>query len=64
MEFPNIRAELARNGKSAKELAHILGVTPATFSNWMNGKTKPDIMQARAMADALGVTMDYLFATD
>lgn len=62
MAFPNIKAELARKGMTAKELARIVDVSEATFSSWMHGKTRPDIEQARVMAGTLGVTMDYLFA--
>lgn len=61
MAYPNIKAELARAGMTADELAQTVGVSSNTMSNWMVGKTKPDIEQAKAIADKLGFTIDYLF---
>lgn len=63
MQYPNLKAELARNGMTAQELAEKVGVTGTTMSLWMNGERFPRLPEAKAMAKLLNSTMDYLFET-
>lgn len=62
MIFPNLRAEMARQGKTQNDIAELLGKTKQTVSMWMLGKTEPRISEARRIAEWLGQSMDYLFA--
>lgn len=64
MGYRNLRAELARNGIKNKELAELFGITPASASNLMNGKTQFSIKRAKMLADMLNCDMAYLFAED
>lgn len=61
MKYPNIKAELARKGLSAQDLAEKIGVTSTTFSFWMNGRSEPSISKAIAIAEILGCDVLYLF---
>lgn len=45
---------------SQLELANRLGVTPGTVSNWERGLFEPRARQLRALAEALGVTMETI----
>lgn len=64
MVIANIRAELARKGMSIQELAERVGVTTATMSKWLNGRTVPTIDQAVAIAQELDSSLDYLFSKE
>lgn len=37
--YPNLRAEMARNGESAEDLAKLLNVASLTVYNKLNGNT-------------------------
>ena len=37
--YPNLEAEMARNGITQKDIANLLGKTPETVCNWMNGRS-------------------------
>lgn len=45
---------------SQVDLAKILGVTKQSVSNWENDNIQPSIEMLSKIADALGVTTDYL----
>lgn len=64
MKYPNLKAELSRNGLHAYELAMLIGVTNVTLSHWMHGKGEPLISQALRAAECLGCGVEYLFATE
>ena len=64
MAFPNLKAEMARNGISGAQMAAIAGVSEVTFSKWMNDKTEPTIAACFTIAKHLGKSVDYLFSTD
>lgn len=50
-----IKAYMRKNDMSQNDLAHIVGVNQATVSNWINGKTLPDIRKLEKVAGAFGV---------
>lgn len=62
MKFRNLRAELARQGKTQKDLAEHLNVLQGTVSRWLSGKTEPRISECKAISEWLGVSVDELFA--
>lgn len=64
MGYRNLRAELARNGIKNKELAELFGISVASASNLMNGKTQFSIKRAKILADRLQCDMEYLFSED
>lgn len=49
-----------KNGVKHKALAKECGVSPQTFSNWVNNKTQPDLNQAAVLARILRVSLDEL----
>jgi transcriptional regulator with XRE-family HTH domain len=54
-------AKLAKEQKvSQEDLATELGVAQSTVSAWFRGKSVPDVMQARYIAERLSVPLDYL----
>lgn len=63
-QYPNLSAELSRRDLTYKAIAPQIGVAESTFSNWMNGKTKPNVNQAIAMSDILCCDLRYLFSED
>lgn len=57
-----IRQERRRLGMSQAHLAHVIGISTTAMNDIETGKT-PDPRGSRihALADAFGVTTDYLF---
>ncbi len=61
--YPNLYAELARNGMSKKEFASFLGVAERTIANKLNGKSEFTISEARKIISIFPeCTSEYLFA--
>jgi len=61
--FPNnIKAEMARSGMSQADLAEILGVSPSTVKNWLNGKSEITSGALIKMAQQWNVSADYLLS--
>ncbi len=58
--FPNIDAEIARNGMTRAELARKLGISYTTMKNWMHGKTDIPCSQIIKLAKMFNVSTDYL----
>lgn len=58
--FPNINAEMARNGMTNKKMADKLGVSEKTINNWKSGKTEIPASKLLEMSKMFGVTTDYL----
>lgn len=58
--FPNISAEMARNGLTNRTLAEKVGVSEGTVSNWRCGNTEIPATKLLAMARIFNVTTDYL----
>lgn len=59
----NLKAEMARNDVTSKDIASLLNVNERTVRNWLNGRTDIGIKQARELKEWLfpDCTMDYLF---
>ena len=47
----NLRKYVDQSGKLGKDIASAIGVAPATFSEWMNGKKYPRIDKIEMLAD-------------
>ena len=63
MEF-QIRKAREKAGFSQKELAEIVGVKPTTFNGYESGKHDPKSDLLVKIANACGVTVDYLLDVD
>lgn len=46
---------------TCQELARLAGITPATLINWNKGRTKPNPVLLKKVADALGCDYNELF---
>lgn len=55
-----LREALEKSGIQQKELAARMRVSPSTVSQWVSGKREPDNDTIVGIADALGVSTDYL----
>jgi transcriptional regulator with XRE-family HTH domain len=51
-----------RSGRSLREVARQLGVSPSFVSQMENGKSQPSVATLYAMSQLLGVSIDELFA--
>ena len=51
-------------GATNYAIARAVGVSAATVTNWMNGSRHPSVMLAARLADALGVSLDWLLDRD
>lgn len=51
----NLRRYMERSGKSQRQLAEIVGVSTATFSDWINGKKYPRIDKIEILANYFGI---------
>lgn len=62
--YPNLKAEMARKGITAKQLAEMIGVTQSTFSLKMRGEYDFTFAEAVKIKDILGVDipLEVLFA--
>ena len=49
-----------RSGLTQAELAKQLNITPSALGNYEQGRRLPDIETLVAMAEVLGVSLDYL----
>jgi DNA-binding XRE family transcriptional regulator len=50
---PTLKIELIRYGMTQRQLAEILGVSPAAVSNWVTGWDKPSAAMTRRIAEVL-----------
>ena len=57
-----VAAEMDRQGRMWKWLAHEIGVTPTTMSRWLAGRWAPGKDHRAAIARALGRSESDLFA--
>lgn len=66
MAYPNLAAELTRNGITQEQAAKSINKTPETFSRWMTGKNRIPLNIAFELRDKLfpNVSVDYLFADE
>lgn len=51
----NLSKYLARSGRSQREMAEIVGVSPSTFNDWVNGRKYPRIDKIEFMANYFGI---------
>lgn len=51
----NLRKYMERAGKTQKDLSEIVGVSTATFSDWINGKKYPRIDKIEILANYFGI---------
>ncbi|MHB1154994.1 MAG: helix-turn-helix domain-containing protein [Eubacteriales bacterium] len=49
-----------KSGKTQKELAEAIGITPSTFNAYIKGSQEPRICQVEIIADYFQVSTDYL----
>ncbi|MDR0456908.1 MAG: helix-turn-helix domain-containing protein [Treponema sp.] len=57
----NLKGELGYKGMPVKELAHVTGIPKQTIDNYLLSKgSMPPADKAVAIAQALGVTVEYL----
>lgn len=56
----NLTGYVERSGKTQKELAAIVGVSPSTLSDWMKGKKYPRIDKIERLASFFGITKSDL----
>lgn len=64
--YPNLKAEMARQGMSQNDMAVLLGWTPAKLSRKISGKTPLLWSDCREILKALGggLSADYVFARE
>lgn len=55
-----LRLHASKTGTRPEALAVAAGVSAATVVRWMTGRTCPSLVEARLMADALGVSVSDL----
>ena len=51
----NLSYYVARSGKTQKEIAEILDVSPASFNNWIKGVKYPRIDKIEMLANYFGI---------
>ena len=51
----NLRMYMDRAGKTQRDMAEIVGVSTATFSEWINAKKYPRIDKIEKMAEYFGI---------
>lgn len=68
--FPNLNAELARNGLNVEMLADYMGMSKTNVYNKINGRTVFNIKDMQAIQEFFkakgggAFTLDYLFSND
>ena len=55
-----VLSKAKENGLNQKELAELIGVTPAALSRYLNNEREPRMEIVANMATALNTTTDYL----
>lgn len=60
----SLAAARVNAGMNQKEWADFLGVDVSTVSNWENGKGEPKWKQLKAMSEASGIPMDFIFVPE
>ena len=64
--YPNLRGEMAKNRVTGNDLAAVLNIRPATFSDKMNGKSDFTFSEAVLIKSYLGtsLSLEELFEHD
>ena len=53
-----------QHGFSQEELAEKIGIKQKSYSDWENGKCKPNYEKLEKIADFFGVSLDWLFGRE
>jgi transcriptional regulator, cro/CI family len=53
-----------QHGFSQEELAEKIGIKRNSYSDWENGKCKPNYEKLKKIADFFGVSLDWLFGRE
>ena len=53
-----------QHGFSQEELAEKIGIKQNSYSDWENGKCKPNYEKLEKIADFFGVSLDWLFGRE
>ena len=61
--YPNLEAEISRQGFMDYQVAERIGITPTNFSYKKSGKTSFDISDMKKLKELFNQSMDYLFET-
>jgi len=56
-----LAATLEEKGIRSIKAAKVAGVTPATMSHWITGKTKPTYDKMKILSNWLNVDLEWLF---
>lgn len=61
--FPNLRAEMTRNGIKVEDIASVLGISEKTARNYLSGRTKISWLDVLAIKEELfpELELEYLF---
>lgn len=51
-------------GLKPAELCRLTGIKPNTYSQWENGKGRPNLDEAMRLCDTLGYTLDWIYLGD
>ena len=51
-------ARKKHGGYSQRELADLIGVSPMTISNWEVGRSTPNLVKWKKVAEVLGISMN------
>ena len=64
--YPNLEAEMARKKMTRIELAEMLGITPTTLGNKLNGKTTLSLPECLSIKKILNISIpvEELFRTE
>jgi transcriptional regulator with XRE-family HTH domain len=57
-----LKKRLADSGTNQKHLAHVLGISQAVVSDWVQGRGAPSILRLRAIAVFTGLSVAALVA--
>ena len=57
----SLAAARVNAGLTQLEVSRLMGVSKQTVCNWENGKTAPNITQARKLSDAYDMPLDYIY---
>lgn len=50
---------LEKTNKTSYRVAKDTGITPSTFTDWKNGRSKPKLEKLKILADYFGVSIEF-----
>ena len=59
-----LREARVNAGYTQSQIAEIVGVAKSTYCNWEQGTREPNIIKLKVLAQALGVSCDYLIGIE